>query len=68
MDSNALDATALTSIQITNPHPAGFSLSGVTMHANPIIWLMVGIMAQSAISSLIHMSEGLLWLNLLWAR
>lgn len=28
------------------------------MHANPIIWLVVGIMALSAISSLIHMSEG----------
>lgn len=38
------------------------------MQANPIIWLIVGIMALSAISSLIHMSEGLLWLNLLWAR
>lgn len=38
------------------------------MHANPIIWLIVGIMALSAISSLIHMSEGLLWLNLLRAR
>ena len=38
------------------------------MHANPIIWLIVVIMALSAISSLIHMSEGLLWLNLLWAR
>ncbi|CAM7286464.1 hypothetical protein ENINMM205M_01165 [Enterobacter intestinihominis] len=38
------------------------------MHANPIIWLIVGIMALSAISSLIHMSERLLWLNLLWAR
>ncbi len=38
------------------------------MHANPIIWLIVGIMALSAISSLIHMSEGQLWLNFLWAR
>ena len=38
------------------------------MHANPIIWLIVGIMALSAISSLIHMSEGQIWLNLLWAR
>lgn len=38
------------------------------MHANPIIWLIVGIMALSAIYSLIHISEGLLWLNLLWAR
>ncbi len=38
------------------------------MQANPLIWLIVGIMALSAISSLIHMSEGLLWLNLLWAR
>ena len=38
------------------------------MHANPIIWLIVGVMALSAISSLIHMSEGLLWLNLLWAQ
>ncbi len=54
--------------RITNPHLAGFSLSGVCMHANPIIWLLVGVMALSAISSLIHMSEGLLWLNLLWAQ
>lgn len=38
------------------------------MHANPVIWLIVGILAMSAISSLIHMSEGQLWLNLLWAR
>jgi hypothetical protein len=38
------------------------------MHANPIIWLIVGIMALSAISSLAHQSEGLLWLNLLWAQ
>ena len=38
------------------------------MHANPIIWLIVGIMALSAIYSLIHMSEGHLWLNLLWAH
>lgn len=38
------------------------------MQANPIIWLIVGIMALSAISSLIHMSEGQLWLNLLWAQ
>ncbi len=38
------------------------------MQANPIIWLIVGIMALSALSSLIHMSEGLLWLNLLWVR
>lgn len=34
------------------------------MHANPIIWLIVGIMALSAISSLAHQSEGLLWLHL----
>lgn len=38
------------------------------MHANPIIWLIVGIMALSAISSLAHQPEGLLWLNLLWVR
>lgn len=38
------------------------------MHANPIIWLIFVIMALSSISSLIHMSEGLLWLNLLWAQ
>lgn len=38
------------------------------MHANPIIWLIVGVMDLSAISSLAHQSEGLLWLNLLWAR
>lgn len=38
------------------------------MHANPIVWLIVVIMALSAISSLAHQSEGLLWLNLLWAR
>lgn len=38
------------------------------MHANPLVWLIVGIMTLSAISSLIHMSEGQLWLNLLWAR
>lgn len=38
------------------------------MHANPIIWLIVGIMALSAISSLANQSEGLLWLNFLWAR
>lgn len=38
------------------------------MHANPLIWLIVGIMALSAISSLAHQSEGLLWLNLLWAH
>ena len=34
------------------------------MQANPIIWLIVLIMALSAISSLIHMSEGQLWLHL----
>ena len=38
------------------------------MQANPLIWLIVGVIALSAISSLIHMSEGLLWLNLLWAQ
>lgn len=38
------------------------------MRANPIIWLIVGIMAMSAISSLANQSEGLLWLNLLWAQ
>ncbi|CAH5464350.1 hypothetical protein AI2941V1_0280 [Enterobacter cloacae] len=38
------------------------------MQYNPILAAIACLIAWSAISSLIHMSEGLLWLNLLWAR
>ncbi len=47
--------------RITNPHPAVFFIR--SHHARQSNYLaIVGIMALSAISSLIHMSEGLLWL------
>ena len=39
-----------------------------TMQYNLILAAIAGLIAWAAISSLIHMSEGLLWLNLLWAR
>lgn len=38
------------------------------MQYNLIPAAIAGLIAWAAISSLTHMSEGLLWLNLLWAR
>lgn len=38
------------------------------MQYNLILAAIAGLIAWAAISSLIHMSEGLLWLNLLWAQ
>ena len=38
------------------------------MQLNPVATFIMALIAWAAISSLIHMSEGLLWLNLLWAR
>lgn len=38
------------------------------MQYNLILAVIMDLIAWMAISSLIHMSEGLLWLNLLWAR
>lgn len=38
------------------------------MQYNPILAAIAGLIAWAAISSLAHQSEGLLWLNLLWAR
>lgn len=38
------------------------------MHYNLILAAIAGLIAWAAISSLAHQSEGLLWLNLLWAR
>lgn len=38
------------------------------MQLNPVAAVIMALIAWAAISSLIHMSEGLLWLNLLWAR
>lgn len=38
------------------------------MQLNPVAVVIMALIAWAAISSLIHMSEGLLWLNLLWAR
>lgn len=38
------------------------------MQYNLILAAIAGLIAWAAISSLIHMSEGQLWLNLLWAR
>jgi hypothetical protein len=38
------------------------------MQYNLILAAIAGLIAWAAISSLAHQSEGLLWLNLLWAR
>lgn len=38
------------------------------MQLNPVAAVSMALIAWAAISSLIHMSEGQLWLNLLWAR
>ncbi len=38
------------------------------MQLNPVAAVIIALIAWAAISSLIHMSEGQLWLNLLWAR
>ncbi|CAM8133343.1 hypothetical protein ENINMA193B_05225 [Enterobacter intestinihominis] len=38
------------------------------MQLNPVAAVIMAPIAWMAISSLIHMSEGLLWLNLLWAK
>jgi hypothetical protein len=38
------------------------------MQYNLVLAAIAGLIAWAAIFSLIHMSEGLLWLNLLWAR
>lgn len=38
------------------------------MQLNPVAAVIMALIAWAAISSLIHMSEGLLWLSLLWAR
>lgn len=38
------------------------------MQYNLILVAIACLIAWAAISSLIHMSEGLLWLNLLWAQ
>lgn len=38
------------------------------MQLNPVAAVIMALIAWAAISSLIHMSEGLSWLNLLWAR
>lgn len=38
------------------------------MQYNPILVAIACLIAWAAISSLAHQPEGLLWLNLLWAR
>ncbi len=38
------------------------------MQLNQVAAVIMVLIAWMAISSLIHMSEGLLWLNLLWER
>lgn len=38
------------------------------MHLNPVTLVIMALIAWMAISSLAHQSEGLLWLNLLWAQ
>lgn len=38
------------------------------MHLNPVTLVIMAFIAWMAISSLLNQSEGLLWLNLLWAR
>ena len=38
------------------------------MQYNLVLAAIADLIAWAAISSLIHMSEGLLWLNLLWVQ
>lgn len=38
------------------------------MHLNPVTLVIMALIAWIAISSLANQSEGLLWLNLLWAQ
>lgn len=38
------------------------------MQLNPVAAVIMALIAWMAISSLAHQSEGLLWLNLLWAQ
>ncbi len=38
------------------------------MQYNPVLVAITLLIAWAAISSIIHMSEGQLWLNLLWAH
>ncbi len=38
------------------------------MQLNPVAAVIMALIAWAAISSLIHMSEAQIWLNLLWVQ